>query len=213
MPQRRELRKRLLADLPPAVVIEDDGPPPPNPWRGYQLCLRAFLQTPASHAVLIQDDAAVCHNFDAAVVKIAKTHPDTPVCLFVSGTKTRTLKHYLKAMTQQKRYSTVWFQDFAPVVAMLWPRQKAQEFLEWSRDAKLPGMPNPRSDDAVVGSWMKFTRQTVLATVPSLVEHPDDVPSVKRKEGTIDTWGRDKGRQACWYIGDEDPLQHDWSMV
>lgn len=132
------------------------------------------------------------------------------MCLFVSGQKTRTLKVYLRMMMQQRRYSTVWFQDFAPVVAMLWPRQKVEEFLEWAKDAKLPGMPNPRSDDAVVGSWMKFTRQTILATVPSLVEHPDDVVSVK-KDGFIDTWGKDRGRKACWFIGDEDPLQYDWS--
>lgn len=210
VPSRRELRRRLLEAIPPAVVIEDDGPPPPNPWRGYQLCIQAFLETSHSHAVIVQDDTLVCRNFDSAVEKIAEANPNTPVCLFVSGHRSHTQKRYLQAMNARKPYSQVWFQDFCPVVAMIWPRAQAQEFLEWSKDAKLPGLPNPRSDDAVVGSWMKFTKQKIFATVPSLVEHPDDCESHSRQKIS---YGKDKGRRACWYIGGADPLEIDWSLV
>jgi len=120
----------------------------------------------------------------------------------------------MKAARNGNRYSTIWFQDFLPVVAVLWPRAKVEEFLEWSKDAKLPGLPNPRSDDAVVGSWMKFTRQTVLATVPSIVEHPDDTLSVKWSEGSnVPSGTENKRRRAFNYIGDSDPLELDWTAV
>lgn len=213
VPARKELRKRLLADIPPAVTVEDDGPPPPSPWRGYRLCLQAFLETKASHAVIIQDDCVVCRNFAPAIELIAQAHPNMPVCLFVSGTRSKTLNHYAQAMRSKLRYSNIWFQDFLPVVAVLWPRTKVEEFLEWTKDMKLPGMPNPRSDDAVVGSWMKFTRQRVLATIPSLVEHPDDTLSVKWHTSQVPSGTGNKRRRAFAYIGDADPLELDWTML
>lgn len=100
-----------------------------------------------------------------------------------------------------------------PVVAVLWPRTKAEEFLDWLPE-KIPGLNAPwRSDDAVCGAWMKFTRQTVLATVPSLVEHPDDVLSVKwSAESRVPSGHMNKSNRAFWFIGEDDPLEIDWEM-
>lgn len=178
------------------------------------MCLDAYLKTKARHAVILQDDVLVCRNFTPAVEKIIEVHPDIPVCLFVSGMKTKTLRNYMRAVRSGLRYSNIWFQDFLPVVGVIWPRAKVEEFLEWSVDAKLPGMPNPRSDDAVVGSWMKFTHQKVLATVPSLVQHPDDNLSVKWAEGcNVPSGTENKYRRAFIYIEDADPLTLDWTQV
>jgi hypothetical protein len=174
------------------------------------MCLRAFLETGASHGCILQDDVVVCRNFAAALAQIVESQPDLPVCLFVSGTRSHTLKRYRRSIDARESYSQIWFQDFLPVVAVIWPRVKVQEFLEWAKDAKLPGMPNPRSDDAVAGSWMRFTKQKVLATVPSLVEHPDDTPSVKWGEDSrVPSGHGNKSKRACWFIGDDDPLELD----
>jgi hypothetical protein len=206
------LRQRLLDQLPLAVVVEDDGPRPPSPWRGYQLCLDA-IPPDVTHALIIQDDTVVCVNFTKAVEVIA-AQTQVPVCLFVSGAKTKTLKQYRQAVRSGVRYAKVWFQDYCPVVATLWPLAKVTEFLEWyATDPKLPGVRKPyRSDDAVVGSWMKFTRQTVLATVPSLVEHPDDTLSVKWNESRVPSGTGNKARTAFQYIAEGDPLSLDWSL-
>lgn len=215
VPHRREIRERLLVDLPPAVVIEDEGEPPPNPWRGYRRCIKAFLDSGESHGVLIQDDTTVCQNFTPAVELISQAHPDSVVCLFVSAARTKTLREYVRASRSGRRYATIWFQDYLPVVATLWPKSQAARFLHWteSDDFRTPGMPNPRSDDAVAGSWMKFTRQKVLATIPSLVQHPDDTPSVKwGAESRVPSGTGNKGRRAFNYIGDEDPLELDWGL-
>lgn len=176
------------------------------------MCLRAALESGATHAVIVQDDAIVCKNFPLAVKRVIKAHPNVPICLFVSAMKTKTLRYYTRAIRADQRYTEVWFQDFLPVVAVIWPKTKIEEFFEWyATDPKLPGMPNPRSDDAVVGSWMKFTRQRVLATVPSLVEHPDDTTSVKWSAGSkVPSGTGNKTRRAFIYIGDRDPLELDW---
>lgn len=177
------------------------------------MCLEAFRESDYSHALIIQDDTIVCKNFPLAVDRIVEAQPDIPISLFVSGMKTKTLRVYQKAMRMGHRYSPIWFQDFCPVVATIWPRPKMEEFFEWwATGPKLPGLPNPRSDDAVVGSWMKFTKQLVLATVPSLVEHPDDTTSVKwTAESRVPSGTGNKYRRAYHYIGDEDPLNFDWA--
>ncbi len=196
-------------DLPPAVqVIEDCGASPSNPWRGYQLCLRD-LPSSASHVVVIQDDAIVCRNFAQAVERIVSAVPDDPVCLFLGGLPRTTAKQALRILRNKAdtRFVPLSFRDFMPVVGVVWPKAKAGHLLEWSKTARLPGMPNPRSDDAVCGAWQRFEKQRVLCTLPSLVQHPDDQPShVRREPGH----GKDAGRIALMYIGDGDPLAIDW---
>jgi hypothetical protein len=144
-------------------------------------------------------------NFGAAVRKIAERHPSTPVVLFLAHLPKRTGSEAVKAMKQKRRYVTLFIRDFCPVVGMLWPRHKIEEFLAWTKTGKLPGGPNPRSDDAVVGRWMLQTRQRILATVPSLVQHPDEEPSLIGKRAA---WGRDRNRVALFFA--EDGLHYDW---
>ena len=214
-PTRKSLLPRLTAGLNGmSVQIVEHSSIPPSPWAGYQLCLRRFLETGVSHACILQDDVVVCRNFVAAVAQITEVQPDVPVCLFVSGTRSHTLRRYRGAIDAKQPYSQIWFQDFFPVVAALWPRVKVEEFLDWfDAQDKIPGLNKPyRSDDAVAGVWMKFTRQTVLATVPSLVEHPDDTPSVKwSADSRVPSGHQNKSKRACWFIGDDDPLELDWS--
>ena len=84
-----------------------------------------------------------------------------------------------------------------PLVAVLWPREKAQEFLLWGQHNK-----TTRADDGNAGRWAKRTKQQVLVTVPSLVQHDPEVPSVK---GTHNpgNWSR------ALFLA-EDALDYDW---
>lgn len=206
VPARREVRKRLLEQLPPAVVVEDDGPPPGNPWRGYQLCLKRLLEDSSTHGVLLQDDSFVCHNFEPALERILRVFPEQVVCLFYPGHKSRSAREYRKARQMKQSFFRLNSQDFVPVVATLWPREKAENLLQWADGREIPGLRAPyRSDDAVVGSWMRHTKEAVYATFPSLVQHPDDVDPVKdgpHKAGH----GADKGRVALAFC-EGDPLE------
>jgi len=156
---------------------------------------------------VLQDDTVVCRNFVPALDLIAAANPDVPVVLFRGKYPRRT---GAAANRLTGRYVDLVSGDFLPVVAVLWPVHVASSFLQWASENtnRLPGGPAARSDDAVGGRWIRFTRQRVRCTLPSLVEHPDDVPSTIRRSS------RDRptlGRVAAHYIGDGDPLELDWS--
>jgi hypothetical protein len=79
-------------------------------------------------------------------------------------------------MMRQRRYIPLMNTNFVPLVAVLWPRQVAQEFLEWSETTTRK---MTRADDGNAARFMRDTRQPFMVSVPSLVEHNDFIPSVK----------------------------------
>lgn len=189
----------------PTEVMEDSGDPP-NPWRGYQKCISDIPD--CTHLLVIQDDAFPCENFPLAVTQIAEATPDLPVVLFLGGLPRTTGANAMKMLKLGWNYCELWMRDFMPVVAVLWPKHKAEAFLAWSKVDKLPGS-FPRSDDAIAGRWMIRNRERVLVTIPSLVEHPDTVTSTIGRRAQ---WGKDKGRVARMFI-DGDPLAIDWTRI
>lgn len=187
-------------------MITDDGEEP-NPWRGYRLCLSDLPES--GHVAILQDDTVACRNLAPALELIAAANPDTVVELFMSmqpkRTHNRASLHYGRG-----RYVDVHLADLVHVVALLWPVGKAREFLAWVDES--PGRLRGerfQSDDATVTRWMQLTKQRIRATVPSIVQHPDDVPSIVN--GHRVRHGADRGRTAGYWIGDADPLELDWS--
>jgi hypothetical protein len=198
--------ERLLANLPPAVEVITDDEVPLNPWRGYRKCLEQLPES--GHVVVLQDDSIVCRNFLPALKLIAKANPSTIVTLFVSAVPRRTL-HRMRGANGQ--YVEVHPQDLVHVVGVLWPVERAGAFLEWvdENQRRLRGR-EFISDDATLTRWFRFSRERILATVPSLVQHPDDVPSVVNERRV--SGGRDAGRMAALWIEERNPLELDWSL-
>lgn len=145
---------------------------PPSPWEGYRQCLSNLPN--CSHVLIVQDDAQPVPNFGAAVEKIAERHPTTPVCLFMGAAPASTAAQVKRALKRGECYAPLLASNFVPAVAILWPAQKAQEFLDWAKSNRVT-----RADDGNAARWMRRTKQQFLVTVPSLVEHNDGVPSVK----------------------------------
>jgi hypothetical protein len=204
---RDEPLERLLASLPTSVeVVTDDGEDR-NPWRGYNRCL-ANLPTGYTHLAILQDDTIACRNLLPALELIAEHKPTSLVSLFMAKLPRRTAVESM-GLIGKKRYVAVHPLDFIPVVASLWPVEKAEGLRTWveQNQRRIEGKPF-KSDDAVVTRWAKFNRERAFCTLPSLVQHPDDVPSTitDRARG-----GLDKGRVALHWIGDDDPLEFDWS--
>jgi hypothetical protein len=144
---------------------------------------------------VIQDDAIVCANFAQAVEKVAEENAEHPVALFLGAYPQGTASKFRQALRRKEPYVWMHRSPIIPLVAVLWPRHKAQEFLHWTDE-------NPRkitrADDGVAGWWARSTRQQVRVTVPCLVEHPDLVPSVKG--GQQARWGKDRTRKAVYFI-------------
>lgn len=158
------------------------------------------------HLLVIQDDAVVCANFAAAVEQVAASNPEHPVCLFLARLPRDVSVRATQALKKNQRYVTWVPRSFVPVVAVLWPRAKAEAFKAWADTSpRTSGRYQPRSDDAMLGLWGALTKQEFRATVPSLVEHPDLEPSLI---GRRPAWGKDKGRVAVHFC--EDGLQYDW---
>jgi hypothetical protein len=166
------------------------------------------LPSAATHVAVLQDDAVACHNLVPALHRIAESRPDDVVCLFLGGLPRRTAAKARELCAKGHRYVDVHGADFVPVVATMWPTPVAQSFLNWCDENPLRlGHRDPRSDDAVAGRWMRYTRHKVVCTIPSLVQHPDDVPSTIGKRAGA---GADRNRVALHWIGDSDPLELQW---
>ncbi len=118
----------------------------------------------------------------------------------------RTRKAALTLGAAGEHYCDIHHGDFLPVVAVLWPVEKAVEFHEWGTRGISHRSGRPfieRSDDAMGGRWMRSTRQRIVATIPSIIEHPDDVSSTIAK--------RPANRTALfWHGTDWDALSIDW---
>ena len=208
-PARAELLPKLIESLAPLVVeVSTHSSDPPNPWHGYRQALTDLPDD--GHVVVLQDDVEVCRNFAPAMAAIADANPETPVVLFLAKLPPHIAGAALRAAKRKRSYVRMRLRssDFMPVVGVLWPCHKANEFLAWASSAKLPGYPREtRSDDAVAGRWAMKTRLEIAFTVPSLVEHRDQVPSLIGKRAR---WGRDSTRVALLFE-QGDPLERDWS--
>lgn len=195
------------------VEISVHSSTPPSPWDGYKQALRSLLDDPSepTHGLILQEDAVVCQNFPLAVQAIAEAK-DEPVCLFLSWLPNVIVKDAREALIRGERYVRARpSAKFIPAVAVLWPLESARRFLEWAESGvRLPGYPrNVRSDDACFAEWVRRKQGSFLITCPSLVEHPDNIDSVKGRNNAA--WGKDRGRIAFSFIGDRDPLELDWS--
>lgn len=159
--------------------------------RNYLRCL-AEPPAGATHLCILQDDALPCNNFLPLLQEAVAERPDDVISLFVGALRNNTRKLFYEAMKRGSRWSPVYFRDIHHVVALVWPVARAQQFLDWYPTARMPGPKPPRSDDAVVGYWARRSRVQVWATVPCLVEHPDDYPS----SWVPDSRRKDPGRRA-----------------
>ena len=197
---------RLLPLLPPAceVVTDDEAATKPNPFRNYLRCL-AGARPDVTHLVVIQDDAVPCKSFGVLVAEAVRERPDGVLSLFVGGLSGQTRKNFWAAQIAGEKWAKVHFREIHHVVALVWPVELAQAFLDWwASEPRIPGPPVQQSDDAIVGHWIKSTyadrrvRREIWATVPCLVEHPDDLPSVVQGARRLG----DKGRRAIAFIDD-----------
>jgi hypothetical protein len=110
-----------------------------------------------------------------------------------------TRRNATRSMTVGERFTEVHSRDYVPCVAMLWPVKHAQDLLDWW--ARQPRTRPDRADDGIIGRWRRARRHTIHATVPSLFEHPDDVPSTIKL--------RNYERRALFFA--EDASRYDWS--
>ena len=207
-PSRAELPKRLrramrnpgrvrYQDGPLIEVIHDPDPSgPPNPWRAARECWR---RTPdwCTHRLVIQDDALPCRRFLYHAQRAIAARPDRITAFYVGTNAVLTYRRMLVAAQD----CTAWVEGdrtgWVPCIALAMPRALALSLAEFHDGTE------PVADDDVVGRWCREHGLPWYATIPSLVDHDDDAPSLMKTQ-----WA---GRRvaACW-VGQADPRLIDW---
>ena len=175
-PSRAGLLPRLIAGLErlPFDIVADDGPPP-DPWRGHRKCLERFQADLYSHLVVIQDDALLCECFECELHCALEAEPAATLMLFLAAQPRLTAMAARRAAELGEPFAPKAPRDYLPVVGVSYPAAHVASILEWADQAS--GRVS-RSDDFMLGRWHRDRDPRVLVTVPSLVQHPDDVPSV-----------------------------------
>lgn len=173
---RAALLPRLTDALAPLEyrVVEDEGERP-DPWRGHRRCLEAAVASDAEHVVIAQDDAIPCFDFACHLQCAIEAEPDAVLVLFLAAQPRLTAHSAMAALRAREPFAPLHGRDWMPAVAVSYPRAACESILEWADG--VPGR-HSRSDDHMLGRWARETNARVLVTVPSLVQHPDDVPSV-----------------------------------
>lgn len=82
----------------------------------------------------------------------------------------------MEACTEGKAWCHLMPQEWVPVVAVVWPYRLIKPFEEWAVSGGYEG--KLKADDALVGRFARDIGEPVLATVPSLVDHEDEVESL-----------------------------------
>lgn len=171
-PARAELLPALLERLPSGALVVTDPDPDshlPNPWRCYRACLEA-IPVDASHAVIVQDDVIPHPDFPVVMPRCVDARPGRLICFFVASQPVLGARRIIEAQRSRNPWAELSHTDFLPVVATCWPVPLARLFLDW---AVAHALPRDRSDDGLAGRWIRHRALRPLATVPSLVEHPD----------------------------------------
>ena len=147
--------------------------------------------------MILQDDALCCQGFARAVERAVELLPDRLVSFFLaSHAKVEGLRLCEADRLGQPFVELTQFR-WVPLVALMYPPGLAADFHGWAAERKVPL--NHLADDSVAASWVRARSMSFFCTVPSLVDHPDDTPTLV---------SANRGRTAHCYIGSA-PIE-DW---
>lgn len=200
-PARAYLLERTAVFEP--IVVTDPAPDDPkrSPWRTYRECLRtaAALDEPS---VIIQDDCVPVPGFLEAATSARTAVPGGIICFCVQGMLQRSRTSYMNALARGPSLVQLFALSWVPALAIGWTPELAACATLWSDTQRRS--PRWDADDAVLASWANYCRVDVWATAPSLVDHPDDVPSVMKKQPKkmrVRPGGRPNRRPIALYSG------------
>lgn len=202
-PSRPDLPKRLRAALRRSsatveVVTDPDPTGPRNPWRTAQL---AWSRTPASctHRLVLQDDVLPCRDFLKHAGRALSAKPDRVASFYLGTNAIVSWQRMLVAAPTCAAWVEGFSASWVPALALALPAELALDLAAFHDGTE------PIADDEVYGRWCREQGLPWYATIPSLVDHDDDAPSLMR-----DPYARGDRRAACW-IGDTDPGLIDWT--
>lgn len=210
-PARRELAENLAAKLL-AQIVWDPEPESAirSPWRTFRHLLET-TPADATHRFQIQDDGVVCRHMREAVELAVAAQPDRVLVFCVTGNPWHHAQAVRDACAEDHPWARLDYAHWCPLISTCWPVGLIEPLLQWVDEQRWP--PQFCADDEIVGRFLREIEHAPLATVPSLVQHPDENPSLIG----LRAWaGQDPGRVAACWIGDcqdcDDPRLIDWTL-
>lgn len=186
---RRALMAQALADQIPGAELAIDPEPDgyPSPWRTYRHALETIPRGNDTHLLILQDDVLLCDHFVPAVHAAIAARPDRLLSFFVAGQPFDHVEAVWKASALGEHWAVLPNERWCPAIALAWPRRHIAPCLAYVDTKKWPV--TFRADDEIIGRYLREgALECALASVPSLVEHPDLVPSIvaaRRASGGI----------------------------
>ena len=194
-PTSRARHFQVISDPVPIVSVNDV-----NPWRTYKLCLAA-APVDCTHYLVLQDDALLCRRFLWAAVEALRHRPTEIVAFFLNDLAFQSACR----MKSDAQLCHAWSpldpnERFCPTVATCYPRLMVEDLRRFQSE-----FVNPIADDEMVGRWRRERGHAVWCTIPNLVQHDEEAPSVLL--GHRDS----RPRWASCFIGEHSPALIDWT--
>lgn len=205
-PSRLELAHQLRRKLRPDrrhqhlidVVLDPDPHGERNPWRTARL---AWQATPAgcTHRLVLQEDVLPCPGFLKHARRALSAKPDRIVSFYLGTNAIVTWRELLIADARGAHWVRGFSASWVPALALCIPVGYVDSLAGFDDGTR------PVADDEVYGRWTREHGLPWYATIPSLVDHDDDAPSLMR-----DPYTRGARVAAC-PIGKTDPGLIDWT--
>jgi hypothetical protein len=198
-PSRSGMAEALSGRLRGSAVVYDPEPDGErNPWR----CAReAWRRTPpgCTHRLVVQEDVLPCPRFLYHARRALAAKPDRITSFFLGTNATVTWRDMLIADARGAHWVEGSRAGWVPALALAIPARLVPSLVEFDDGTR------PVADDDVYGRWIREHGLPWYATIPSLVDHDDDAPSLMRNQYATGA------RVAACPIGETDPSAIDWT--
>jgi hypothetical protein len=198
-PSRADYARSLQRELGRGEIVYDPDPDGErNPWRTAR---EAWRLTPpgCSHRLVVQEDVVPCPRFLHHARRALAAKPDRITTFYVGTNATITWRAMLVAAERCAAWVEGSRAGWVPALALAIPARLVPSLATFEDGTR------PVADDDVYGRWVRTYGLPWYATIPSLVDHDDDAPSLMRN---VYASGR---RVAACPIGTTDPSLIDWS--
>lgn len=196
-PSRRDLAESLSKQLRAPVSYDPDPEEERNPWRCARQAWKVGAAKPgATHVLVVQEDCIPCPDFRKHVGRALRAKPDRVASFFLGWLPAQTAQLALSAVSRCAAWQIGSHAGWCPTIALAMPLELADGFWRFEDGTR------PVADDDVAGRYLRSIGVPWYASLPSLVDHDDEAPSLMSTEA--------RNRQAMCYAGDADLSRVDW---
>lgn len=196
-PERADRAEALARRLNVPISYDPEPDEERNPWRcARQAWKVASSKKGATHAMVIQEDIMCRDDFLKHARRALRAKPDRPTSFFLGWLPSPTAQLALSHANRCAAWVPGAYAGWCPTIALAMPRWMGEQLAAFDDGTR------PVADDDVAGRYLRELGVRWWATIPSLVDHDDDAPSLM-------SMGTRNRRAMCW-LGESDPNLINW---